>query len=340
MADNKKEKVGVQDIADILNISASTVSRALNDHPRISRDTKDKVWQVARRLGYFSGMPEYTPPEKSDAVAVLIPSLRSSFYREVIDGIEDYFDKKGFDVFIVNTRNDNGKAAGFFSKYKSYGISGVIHIVSDKTGSDLYKVPMAEALPVVTVLEPDKNTGVSSVLPDLYHGIYNSLKHLFSIGSKNITLLLEDENCPLDNQIVNSFASAMESVFGSFEGLSVYYTGRNEKGLKNFTNAVLSAKNRPEAIFIKDIYSAFSVENDLGRAGIEVPDDVLLVTIDTASGAKQLRSNMSILKLPAYEMGYKAAGMLLARIKDPRLDKKVAVVPANFVLKGSAMRFS
>ena len=340
MADNKKEKVGVQDIADILNISASTVSRALNDHPRISRDTKDKVWQVARRLGYFSGMPEYTPPEKSDAVTVLVPSLRSSFYREVVEGIEDYFDKKGFDVFIVNTRNDNGKAAGFFSKYKSYGISGVIHIVCDKTVSDLYKVPLAEALPVVTVLEPDKNTGVSSVLPDLYHGIYNSLKHLYATGLKRITLLLEDENSPLDYQIVNSFASAMESVYGSSGDLTVFYTGGNEKGVKSFTNTLLGGKSRPEAIFIKDIHSAFGVENDLGRAGINVPGDVLLITIDTASGVKQLSSNMSILKLPAYEMGQKAAGMLLTRIKDPRSDKKVAVVPANFVLKGSAMRFS
>jgi len=145
MADNKKEKVGVQDIADILNISASTVSRALNDHPRISRETKDKVWQVAKRLGYFSGIPEFSSPTKSDAVTILVPSFRSAFYIEVIEGVRDHFEKNGFNVFVLDTRNDDAKAAGFFKKYKNYGTSGVIHIVCNRNiPAGFYSIPLSE----------------------------------------------------------------------------------------------------------------------------------------------------------------------------------------------------
>ena len=339
MADNKKEKVGVQDIADILNISASTVSRALNDHPRISRETKDKVWQVAKRLGYFSGMPEFSLPAKSDAVTILAPSLRSDFYIEVIEGIRDHFEKKGFDVFVLDTLNDDTKAAGFFKKYKSYGTSGVIHIVCNRNiPPGFYSIPLSEALPVVSILEAEHDHGVSSVLPDMFHGIYNSLGHLKSTGIKRISLLLEHEDCPLDHQIVSSFKSAMETVFGSAGSLSVFYSNRDEKNLKRFVSSAINSRARPEVMFVKDTASAFMVNNELNRAGINVPEDVLLITIDTVSGVKKLSNNMSILKLPAYDMGQKAAEMLIAQIRNPKADKKVSVIPVNFILKGSAMR--
>ena len=81
---NKNEKVRAQDIAKILKVSASTVSRALNDHPRISKETKERVKQVASRLGYFTGIPELMNLEKAEAVVVMVPSIDSNLYREVV----------------------------------------------------------------------------------------------------------------------------------------------------------------------------------------------------------------------------------------------------------------
>ncbi len=340
MADNKKEKVGVQDIADVLKISASTVSRALNDHPRISKGTKDKVRQVAKRLGYFSGVPDLSPVEKGDAIAVMIPSFEFSFYREIIKGIRDYFGKKGYDVFIVDTRNDENNVADFFDKYKKYGISGVVHVICDRTiPAGFYSIPLEDAFPVVSVFEPDDSTEVSSVLPDLFNGICNSLKHLYSAGAKNISLLLDNEKDPLDNQILNSFLSAMESITGETKGLSVFYGADDDwNAVSRIVNNVSGNGEMGDVLFVKNVITAFDVELELLRAGMKVPDDVMLVSIDTAEGVKKIASNMSLLKLPAYDIGHKAAEMLLDRIKSLKSDKKVSVVPANFILKGSAMR--
>ena len=336
---DKKEKVGVQDIADILKISASTVSRALNDHPRISKDTKDKVKQVAKRLGYFAGATDLSTVEKGDTVTVLIPSFEFSFYREIIKGIRDYFGKKNYDVLIVDTRNDESNVSDFFGKYKKLGISGVIHVVSDRTiPADFYSIPLEEALPVVSVLEPDDNTKVSSVLPDMFNGIYNSLQHFYSLGVKEISLLLEYEDNPLDNQILNSFLAAIESLRGEVTGFSVFYTGGDESSVNRILNDLSGMDAGAEVLFVKNVITAFSAELELHRTGIKVPDDIMLVSIDTALGVKQIAANMSLLKLPAYDMGYKAAAMLMEQIKNIKTDKKVSVIPANFILKGSALR--
>ncbi len=339
MTNGKKGKVGVQDIADILNISASTVSRALNDHPRISKDTKDKVLQVARRLGYFSGMPDFAAPERGEVIALMVPSLEYAFYREVIYGARDYLEKKDYDISIFDTRKSDKYVSGLFGKYKNFGISGIIHVVSDRTiPAGFYSGLIDDAMPVVSVFEPESETGISSVLPDMFNGVYQSVKYLQSVGVNRVALLLEHENCPVDHQIVSSFLSAYESVSGNTEDVSFFYTEMESKSSDRIVAEIIGRDERPEVIFVKNVTSSFEVISYLQREGIDVPGDMMVITIDTVSGTKQLSGNMSLLKIPAYEMGYKAAQVLMAQLANPKTDKKISVIPSNFILKGSAMR--
>jgi len=339
MADNKKEKIGIQDIAKVLNISASTVSRALNNHPRISKKTKDKVRQVAKRMGYYYQAPEVISPEKAEAVVVLTPSLEYAFYREIIAGVRDYFRKKDYFVFVLETDAGDDFVVSFFKSYKKYGVSGIIHILCDKkVPSDFYSIPLNDVLPVVSVFEPEEETGVSSVLPDIFQGIYKSVSYLNSLNANKIALLLENRNKPEDDQIVSSFESSFESLGISSDKLCTYYLSDENDGVSNILRSMLKRNNMPDVIFVKNVASAYDLENETERLGINIPEDLLLVTIDTESGTKRLTNNMSLIKLPGYEMGEKAASLLMDQINDPEADKKTAIVPVNFILKGSAMR--
>ena len=339
MADNKKEKIGVQDIAKVLSISASTVSRALNDHPRISKDTKDKVRQVAKRLGYFPGIQEQVTPQKAEKVVVLAPSLEYAFYREVIAGVRDFFNKHNYIVFIADANRGEDFISSFFSTYKKYGVSGIIHIICNRNiPKDFYSTPLKDMTPVVSVFEPDNETGVSSVLPDLFHGIYKSVKYLKSMNIEKVALFLENRDKPDDHQILSSFESAFESMGIDLSNLSVRYREQGTGSVGSIFEKMLKENNLPEVVFVKNVMAIFEVENETKRLGIKIPEDMLLVTIDTGSGTKRMTSSMSLLKLPAYDMGHKAASMLMHQIKNPGTDKKTAIVPVNFILKGSSMR--
>ena len=339
MADNKKEKVGIQDIAEVLNISASTVSRALNNHPRISKKTKDKVRQVARRLGYYHAEPEPVSPEKAEVVVVLAPTLEYAFYREIIAGVRDYLRKKDYFVFVLDARSSDDFVVSFFKSYKKYGVSGMIHILCNKkVPSDFYSIPLNDILPVVSVFEPEEETGVSAVLPDMFQGIYKSVSYLHSLDATRVALLLENRNKPEDDQIISSFESSFESLGISTDKICTYFLSGENDGISNVLKSVFRRNNRPDVIFVKNVTSAYEVENEAERQGIKIPDDLFLVTIDTESGTKSLTNNMSLLKLPGYEMGQKAASILLDQIENPGTDKKTAIVPVNFILKGSAMR--
>jgi len=328
-----KKKVRVEDIAKVLKISASTVSRALNDHPRISKETKDKVRQVAMRLGYYTIIQEQTNPEKNEAVVVMIPSMECNLYREVAAGVKSSLSENNYQTFIIDTGGNEEKVRSFFKASGKYGISGIIHLVSDKNiPTDFYEIPRKNAFPVVTVFEPDTETGYSSVMPDMFQGVDKLMTHLKSLGVTKTGLLLENENKPEDTQT----ALAFKSVIGSSDKLKICYAGKDRQKIEKEVSSLLSEKI--QAILIKSVFSTLEVKNIAQRFGIQVPDDLLLIAMDTDTSFSGLSTNFSLLKFPGYEMGYEAGKILLEHIENPETERKTSVIPVNFILKGSAIR--
>ena len=327
-----KKKVRVQDIAKILKISASTVSRALNDHPRISKETKEKVRQVATRLGYYI-VQEQTDPERTEAVTIMVPSLECNLYREVAAGIKSFLNENNYQAFIIDTGGDEEQVSTFFKTFSKYGISGIVHLVSDKNlPSGFYDVPRNNAFPVVTVFEPDSETGLSSVMPDMFQGAEKIMTHLKSLGVTQIGLLLEEKNKPEDAFTALAFEAVMESS----DKLSIHYAARDRQKIVKSVSEFLS--ENIQAIIVKSVFSTVEVMQIAQRSGIKIPDNLLLITLDTDTSFSGLSTNFSLLKYPAYEMGYEAGRMLVEQIDNPEAEIRTSVIPVNFILKGSAIR--
>jgi len=328
-----KKKIRVEDIAKVLKISASTVSRALNDHPRISKETKDKVRQVAMRLGYYTVAQEQTNPEKNEAVVVMIPSMECNLYREVAAGVKSSLSENNYQTFIIDTGGYEEQALSFFKASGKYGISGIIHLVSDKNiPGSFYDVPRNNAFPVVTVFEADAETGVSSVVPDMFQGADKIMTYLKSLGITQTGLLLEAENKPEDAQT----ALAFESVMADPGNLKKCYAVRDRQKIEKEVSALLS--ENIQAIVVKSVFSTLEVMHIVQRSGIKIPDNLLLIAMDTDTTFSGLSTNFSLLKFPGYELGYEAGKILLEQIENPEAERKTSVIPVNFILKGSAIR--
>jgi LacI family transcriptional regulator len=89
---------------------------------------------------------------------------------------------------------------------------------------------------------------------------------------------------------------------------------------------------------VKGGFTAVEIVNLCGRSKLKIPEDILLIAITSGSNSSALTSNLSMLKLPAHEMGYKAAQLIMDQIHDVDAGKKTAIKPASFILKGSAIR--
>ncbi|UBM62520.1 LacI family transcriptional regulator [Candidatus Sulfidibacterium hydrothermale] len=337
-AGKKNKKVGVQDIADILHVSVSTVSRALNDHPRISREMKEKVRQTASRIGYYPGIPELMHPEKTEAVAVLVPALKNALYQEIVSGITDYFNRFDYQTFVIDTRGDDERTSSFFKTFRKYGISGIVHFISNRhLQNEFYSVLQRENFPVVSVFEPDVPENISMVLPDMFQGVSKILESLKSFQIKRIALLLENDDKPEDFQLLSAFNLALDLSGLDKRQSHVHYFSHESPDFAKKVIGLMQSKNRPEALLVKGTLSAATVLRILEKEGFSVPKDFLLIAIGVEE-FPDLTYNLSLLKIPGYQMGYQAAEILLEQINNPSFEKKDVVLPVNFLLKGSAMR--
>ncbi len=335
----KKAKVGIQDIASYLKISASTVSRALNDHPRISKETKDRVMAAASKLGYNPGMPELMAPEKAEAVAVLLPSLDTALYREIAAGISNYLNLHNYHTFIIDTEGDERKETLFFKTYQKYGVSGIIHVVSNRHLSESFYNPVLSGkLPLVTICEADFESNISSVLPDVFQGFDKILNYLNTLNIKSLALVLEEENNPIDHQLASSFESAAEVTAPGISNISILYFDRETSSFSRNILQLLEQKNRPEVIIVKDTISALEVHHLAEREGIKIPEDILLIGIGSDYKMENLASGLSLLKMPGFTLGSEAAEILFDKIKNNTTEKKSEIVPVNFILKSSSIR--
>jgi len=333
---NKNGKVRAQDIADMLDISLSTVSRALSNHPRISKETKERVKQVATRLGYYTGMPELMNPEKTDSVVILVPSIESKIYRDIVRGVTASMQDGNYQAFVYDTDFNLEKIDTFLKTYKKYGISGIIHVICKRNlPAGLHNIIIKDRLPAVTIFETDDNSGLSSVLPDMFQGASKIITYLKSLNIKSLALLLDNLQQYEDNQILSSFETAMEMSEMDKKGLSVFY--ELQSGMKEI-GELLSSDKRPQVIMVKDILKALEIINISEKSGIKIPEDLIVIAIDSQLKDSALTSNISLLKIPSYEMGYEAGEILLYQMRHPDAERKTAVVPVNFILKGSAIR--
>jgi LacI family transcriptional regulator len=338
-AGKKNKKVGIQDIADLLQVSVSTVSRALNDHPRISREMKEKVRLAASRLGYFPGIPELMNPEKTEAIAVLVPSLKNALYHEIVSGIVDYLDRYDYQTFVIDTKEDDERALSFFKTFRKYGISGIVHFISNRhLHKEFYSVLQQEKVPVVSVFEPDIPEGVSMVLPDMYQGISKIIESLKTFRIKRTALLLESNNKPEDFQLLSAFHMALD-LSGINKDLSpvYYFSQESPEFIKKITALIHRGKDRPEALLVKGTLSAATVLKIIEKEGFSVPEDFLVIAIGVEE-FPGLTSSLSLLKIPSYNMGQEAARLLMDEIKHPGKKSQKNILPVQFIMKSSSIR--
>lgn len=331
----KHNKVRVKDIAEVLNISISSVSRALNNHPRISQKTKDRVKEVASELGYNPMAAELMIPDKTKAIIVMLPSLEDELYRTIARGISTVINSSGYEAFIVDLYQRDENVVSILENYKRYGISGIIHIIGNREkAKTFYTLPKKDTLPFVTIFEPDIETELSSVMPDLYEGAWKVTNHLNSNGIGRVALILEDKNRPDDYQIASSFETIMAA--SSQYHLSVFYA--NDTSLQTTIASLLEGKNKPEAILVKNQLLARKVEEIASHINLNIPNDLFLIAVGTDSTTHDFPPNLCLLKLPAFSMGAKAAEMLLGQITTASAKRETVVMPVHFILKGSAIR--
>jgi LacI family transcriptional regulator len=308
--------VNLKQLAAELQLSISTVSRALHDSHEISTETKKRVREKAEQLGYQPNpYASSLRKQKSKTIALVIPEIDNNFFTLAINGIEEIAQFKGYHVLIYLTHEELRKEISITSHLKSGRVDGILMSVTSETDNidhliNLYKtgIPLVffdrvcEAIPTIQITTDDYNSG------------YFATKHLIDAGCRRIAYLQVSETLSISRKRLRGYQDSIKTFRKSAEELIVTCTHSNEANVEILKSLMCSA-NPPDGIFASVEKLAVSTYYACKALDIKIPSQLKIISFSNLSTAPLLSPSLSTITQPAFEIGKKAAEILFNKIE-------------------------
>lgn len=338
----KRKALTIHDIAKKLNIAASTVSRALNNNPNISRTTIEKVNAYAIEGGYRPNLiASNLRKRKTNSIGIVVPQINRNFFSSFISGVEKIAFKRNYNVIISQSNNMLEKEKKIVYSLFSNQVDGLIVSLSMQTNEfSHFKLFQENNIPLVFFDRVTTSLNTDRIIVDDFEAGYRATKHLIDQGYKRIahiagpTVLeiyslrrdgyikaLKDNNLPVKKEYILTSHLLRED---------------GENSMKQF----LELKIPPDAIFCGNDTSALGLMMYLKKIGIKIPENIGIVGFSDEPFSELITPTLSTLRQPAFEMGEKAAELLIERIEknENPSDFKTIVMPTKLIVRESSSR--
>ena len=302
-------KVTLMDIARELNITAATVSRALNDHPAIKDATKKLVKEAAQKLQYQPNkIASSLRLGKTNIIGVIIPSAEINFFGSVIHGIEKVANENNYNVLIYQTNELYEYEKRGVQTFLQSQVDGVLASISkDTINLDHYSEIKKRGVPLVLFDRAIDTLGVSAVVVDDYAGAFAATKHLIQQGCRRIAHIGGQQHVSIFNQRLKGYIDAL-NVFGIpvDDDLIVYGKVSIDSG-RDCMNKLLALPVIPDAVFAVEDFTALGAMQSIKTANKKIPGDIAIVGFANEPFGEYISPSLSTVNQQTVQMGEEAA---------------------------------
>jgi LacI family transcriptional regulator len=345
---NKKKKATISDIANRLNITPSTVSRALGNHPRISDKTKKAVFEMVEKLNYQpNSIATALRKGKSNIIGVIVPTSDRQFFASFIRGIEEIVRVEGYNLMICQTDDQFSKEKSGIDTLLNIQVDGIIASVAKETTDITHfeKIKNRE-VPLVLYDRVIESLDVNLVVSDDYKGAYNAVTHLIDQGCRRIAHFAGEQHIHIYKNRLNGYLQALkdhqipvdeEIIIESDlikDTYNILKTG-NEMGKK-----LLELPNPPDAIFSSSDFAAMGAIQYFKKKNIRIPNEIALVGYSNDFSAEVIEPSLTSLEQHTIQMGNYAAKLFLKQINNSNGNyspQKKLLIP-ELVIRESSQR--
>ncbi|MGM9478276.1 LacI family DNA-binding transcriptional regulator [Pedobacter sp. GSP4] len=327
------ESVNIKRLAQELNISIATVSKALNDSYEISLKTKNRVWTLAKELNYTPNpAASNLRSHKTKTIAVVIPCVANNFFSLSIKGIEEIARQYGYHVLIYQTHENIESEVAFTNSLLNGRVDGILTSVSSSEYNSEYYTNLVKKIPLVFFDRVYENLDAVKVTTDDYEIAFQATEHLIECGCTKIAYLYGLENLPAGKARFAGYIDALK-VHGIDvdEQLVIKYHDDEQLNLEHI-KALLDL-HKPDALFssIEEfIIPSYSACKELELA---IPKDVKILSFSNLSTAKLLNPSLTTITQPAFEIGREAAKCLFKILNNKQLDDEQNIVLKSMLIK-------
>ncbi len=313
----KRHTVTIKDIARELDISPSTVSRALKDHAEISQDTKDAVKRVAKEMNYQpNSLALSLRYSKSNTIGVVIPEITHFFFSTIISGIEDVAQSRGYNIIITQSNETLVREQANVQTLFNNRVDGVLISISEETTTTEHlDAIMQRGIPVVCFDRVANDLTCSQVIVDDFSGAYEATKHLIEQGYKKIAHLGGPENLKLSNDRHDGYKKALGDAGMKYSKSLVRIGAITDNQVASKATADLLKSEKPDALFAASDMAAIGAINRALKMGLRVPEDFGVVGFSNWQFTALAHPSVSTVEQRGYEMGQRAAELLIKELE-------------------------
>lgn len=337
----KKERATIVDIAKQLNISPSTVSRALNDHPAISHDTKQAVLDIAKKLNYYPNLQAINLlRKKTNTIGVVVPDITSFFYSSIINGIQDFFNPLGYNLILGQSNESYKEEQKIVDTFASIRVDGFLIAPASKNKNISHLKKLKESqIPLVLFDRDCEELDVDKVFVDEYSGAFQAVDYLAKSGCTRIAHIAGAANISTSKHRMQGYLDALgkNNILVKNEYIITSKGFTPEFGA-SAVKKLLKLKNRPDAIFAVNDSIAIGAMYEISEAGLNIPDQISVVGFDDILYSSFVKPSLTTVWQPVYEMGILSARILSGRINETEENHKIRIETLfpELVIRGSS----
>lgn len=337
----KKARITIKDIARELNISASTVSRALSDHPALKKETKEAVKALAEKWNYRpNAVALNLLRQTSNTIAVIVPDITSHFFSAAVTGFQDIMVSSEYNIMICLSNESFEEETRIIENLSKVQIAGVLVAPSSATRKfDHFRKLQRNGIPLVIFDRDCKGLEAHKVLVDDYSGAFEAVEYLIKSGCKRIAHITGASDLSTNNNRLKGYSDALKKYnLPVLEEYIIIAQGFTHADGIEPTELLLKSNNVPDAIFAVNDRLAVAAMRTAKKLNFRIPEDISIIGFDDEPHSTYFTPALSTVWQPVYSMGMLSARILLKEIDKEEEDDselRYEVFKTELVFRGT-----
>jgi LacI family transcriptional regulator/LacI family purine nucleotide synthesis repressor len=332
--------VSMKDIATACGVSVATVSKALNDHNDIGVNTKERIRQTAKEMGYFpNSAAKALKTNRTYNIGVLfseedLSGLTHDYFSFVLDSLKRTIEQQGYDITFVNACKDRPGRMSFLEHCRYRGFDGVAIVCADFYTPEVLELVQSD-IPTVTI--DHLFNGVCAVMSDNVKGMDDLLRYIYKKGHRKIAFIHGADSSVTQSRLSSFYRTAAQlglELPDEYISMAAY---RDTDTTYQETMRLLDLKNRPTCILYPDDFAAFGGINAIKERGLRIPEDISVAGYDGIRIAGCIEPTLTTLHQDTAMLGQKAGEKLISLIEDPKTTLIEQIVVEGWVYEGNSV---
>jgi LacI family transcriptional regulator len=327
----------IRDVAKQAGVAPITVSRVINNSGYISRETRDRVEAAIAELQYVpNSLARSLRSKQTRTIALVLTDITNPFFTTMARGVEDIASKQRFNVIFCNTDESEAKQQEYLTILLQKQVDGIL-LVPVQSKAEPVKLIQRQGVEVVVVDRRVPYNQVDVVRTDSEKGAYQLTQYLLSLGHKEIAILTGPDQVSTAIDRVSGYRRALIEVGLKVKEHFICYSEFTQASGYEMMRRVLALAARPTAVFAANNFIALGALRAFREAGLRAPEDIALVAFDDLPPSLIIDPFLTAASQPSYEMGQRAAELLLARLTGERfVDYQEVILPTEIIVRGSS----